>query len=100
MPPSRCVLFHLVEMNAFIFFFLYQITHLERCRLQSREFTQAACETTALCYIFQVGKNFPEAFFSPHFFYFGLDDEALTERSKVRERMMPTAPSEHFIMKR
>lgn len=26
-PPSRCVLFHLVEMNA-----LYQITHLKHCR--------------------------------------------------------------------
>ena len=49
---------------------------------------------------FSSRKKFPRSFFSPHFFYFGLDDEALMERSKVRERMMPTAPSEHFIMKR
>lgn len=91
-----------------LFFFFYPITHLEHCRLQSTEFTQAARETAALCSIFKVGKKFPGSFF--FIFFFGpqrwsSDGEVKGQRRwqgscETSKRVIPTAPSEHFIMKR
>lgn len=60
-PPSRCVLFHLVEMNA-----LYQITHLKRCMLQSRQFTGAACETSTLLRILDTAALFERSYTSKY----------------------------------